>query len=313
MNSHQPRVRSLYRLTRLLASAALTLVCAGVMTSAASAGSLGPSNVQRAATAKVSAKALLALAPVPPGSTPIATWIAADGQELSGPMSLPAGRDQVDFTKFYLVANAARSLAWFHDVKVDGHAHSSWGTSGGPGSGNESEVSFSFAATSVLQQRVLEYSLLPVPQHRLEVRVDALVSYVARKSIYSVVARGAVKVVIVLNRGTNATHDRVSTYSTTSNATIDELISRVNDLPPALSGVYSCPADFGASLTLRFYRAGAPTPYAVVVADPGGCGLVTIRHYDALDAETGSTHVSGGYQFGQFIAKVFHITTLQAR
>ncbi len=312
MNTHRPPVLlALSHWAPLVISATLIAGTVGLVASVSSASSLGPTNAQRAATAKLSARSLLALAPVPPGSRSMATWIAADGQELSGPMSRPAGPDQVDFTKFYLVPDAARSLDWFHDVKIDGHVHSSWGTSGGPGSGNESEVAFSFSTTSVLQQRMLEYSLLPVPDHQLEVRVDALVSYAARKSIYSIVAGGAVKVAIVVNRGDNVKGDRVSKYATTSTTTIDELITRVNDLPPAISGVLSCPADFGASLTLRFYRAGATTPYAVVVADPGGCGTVTIRDYDAMDAQLGSTHVSGGYQLGQFIAKIFHITALQ--
>jgi hypothetical protein len=235
-------------------------------------------------------------------------------------MSLPAGRDQVDFTKFYLVPDATQSLAWFHNVKIHGLAHSSWGTSGGPGSGNESEVAFSFATTSVLQQRMLEYSLLPVAHHQLEVRVDALVSYLARKSIYSIIAPGAVRVGVVVNRGSNAKHNRVSSYSSTSATTIAKLINKVDALPPALSGVFSCPADFGASITLRFYRADATAPYAVVVADPGGCGSVFIRDYDALTTQagpttvvqTGSTHVSGGYGLGQLVAKIFHIATLQA-
>lgn len=306
-------LRPLFRFAPHAISAALLVSAFGATTSeSSSATSLGPSNAQRAATAKLNARSLLALAPVPQGSQAIATWIAADGQELSGPMSLPAGRDQVDFTKFYLVPDAARSLAWFHHVRIDGHAHSSWGSSGGPGSGNESEVAFSFATTSVLQQRMLEYSLLPVPHNQLEVRIDALVSYSARKSVYSIVASGAVKVAVVVNRGSNAKHDRVSKYATTNTRTITELVTKVNDLPPAMSGVFSCPADFGASITLRLFRAGATTPYAVVVADPGGCGSVTIRDYDAMDAEVGSTHVSGGYQLGQFIATTFHIATLQS-
>jgi hypothetical protein len=313
MSTHRlPVLRAFSRLALPAMSAALIVGALGATASVSSATSLGPSNAQRAATAKVSARSLLALAPVPQGSKPIATWIAADGQELSGPMSLPAGRDQVDFSKFYLVPDATQSLTWFHDVKIDGHAHSSWGTSGGPGSGNESEVAFSFSATSLLQQRMLEYSLLPVPHNQLEVRIDALVAYAARKSIYSIIAGGGVKVAIVVNRGSNAKHNRVSKYATTNTKTISELITRVNDLPPAMSGVFSCPADFGASITLRFYRAGATTPYAVVVADPGGCGSVTIRDYDAMDAQLGSTHVSGGYQLGQFIAKTFHIATLQS-
>ncbi|MFZ0769588.1 MAG: hypothetical protein WAM64_10270 [Acidimicrobiales bacterium] len=140
---------------------------------------------------------------------------------------------------------------------------------------------------------------------------DATARASARKSPYSIIASGAVKVVIVVNRGLNAKHDRISTFVTTNTTTISELRSKVNDLPPARTGVYFCPADFGASLTLRFFRAGATTPYAVVVADPGGCGSVMIRDYDAMDALMHSTYVSGGAALGSFVAKKFHIKTLE--
>jgi hypothetical protein len=271
----------------------------------------GPSNAHRAATARASARSLLALAPLPAGSKRLATWIASDGDELAGPMSLPSDRDQVDLTKYFLAPSAARALAWFNHEKVDGHARSSWGTSGGPGSGNESEFAFTFGSTAILQQRMLEYSLLPVAHGALEVRVDALVSWFAQKSRYSYVAGGAIKVVAVVNRGLNAKHDRVSTYSSDSTTTIAQLVTKVNDLPPMIESIMNCPFDVGASVTLRFFRAGATTPYAVVTADPGGCGTVTVNDYDAMDALTGSAHLAGGVALSKFVAATFDIKTLQ--
>lgn len=216
----------------------------------------------------------------------------------------------VDLSKFYLVPDATRALTWIHNEKIDGHASSGWGSSSGPGSGSETDVTFSFATNSILSQRTVEYSILPLAHNRLEVRVDALVTYLTKKSRYAIVASGAVKAVVVVDRGLNAKHDRFSTYSSTNTKTIDELLTKVNDLPPALSPGMMCPVDMGASITLRFYRAGATTPYAVVVSDSDGCGPVAIDSYDALDALMGSAHVSGGVGLSSFVAKTFDIKSL---
>jgi hypothetical protein len=291
------------------------LLCAalGLATSlpAVASTSLGPSNAYRAATARTSARSLLALAPLPQGSRALATWIPSDGDELAGPMSLPSDRNQVDLTKYVLAPDAAKALAWFHREKIKGHVRTSWGTSGGPGSGNETEFTFSLGSTSLLQQRLIEYSLLPVARDALEVRVDALVSWFARKSPYAIVASGAVKVIVVVNRGLNAKHDRTSTYASTNTNTIDELLAKINGLQPMIESIMNCPLDVGASVTMRFYRAGATTPYAVVVADPGGCGPVTVNAYDAMDTQIGSAHLAGGVTLSQFVAKKFGIKTLQ--
>lgn len=125
------------------------------------------------------------------------------------------------------------------------------------------------------------------------------------------IGSGATRVVVRLDRGLNATSaDRYATYATMNTKTIDAIISRVNRLPPPLSGVTMCPMDVGASLTLSFYR-NSSSPYAVVVADPGGCGTVTIRDYNAQDSLTGSAHASGGSAFSTFVAATFHIKNLQ--
>ncbi len=125
-----------------------------------------------------------------------------------------------------------------------------------------------------------------------------------------VVASGAVKVVVVVNRGFNAKSDRISTYVSTNATTIDLLLAKINHLPKPLVGVF-CPADFGASITMRFYRAGASTPYAVVVAQPGGCGGVAVRDYNAVDSLTRTGHFSGGGALGVIVAKRFHVKTLE--
>jgi len=65
----------------------------------------------------------------------------------------------------------------------------------------------------------------------------------------------------------------------TSTVTIDAIRSAVNATPVATPGVASCPLDVGARMTLSFWRARATGPYAVVVADPGGCGGVTITQW----------------------------------
>jgi hypothetical protein len=116
--------------------------------------------------------------------------------------------------------------------------------------------------------------------------------------------------VVQVNRGLNATTDRYSTYATTNVATIDAIIKHVNALPAPLSGTFSCPMDVGAKLTLSFYRHAAP-PYAVVVADPGGCGPVSIRDYNADRTLKGTAAASGGAAFSSYVAARFHITTLQ--
>jgi hypothetical protein len=121
---------------------------------------------------------------------------------------------------------------------------------------------------------------------------------------------GAVRIVVHVNRGLNAKADRRSTYATTNATTIRTIIERVNALPKAPSKGEMCPMDVGAKLTLSFYRHGA-TPYAIVVADPGGCGPVSVRDYNANDSLKSSADVGGGAAFSAYVGAQLHIKTLQ--
>jgi hypothetical protein len=124
------------------------------------------------------------------------------------------------------------------------------------------------------------------------------------------VQSGATRIVVHVNRGLNATANRYATYTTTSASLIEGIIERVNTLPTAPPMGEMCPMDVGATLTLSFYRHGTH-PYAVVVADPGGCGAVTLRSYNANDALNGSAARGGGAAFCAYVGARLHIKTLQ--
>lgn len=130
------------------------------------------------------------------------------------------------------------------------------------------------------------------------------------KSRGSDIGSGATRIVVHVNRGLNATANRYSTYTTSDSAMIAAIIKRVDALPKAPPMGEMCPMDVGAKLTLSFSRHGAP-PYAVVVADPGGCGAVSIRDYNANDTLDGSATAGGGAAFSAYVGSQLHIKTLQ--
>lgn len=107
------------------------------------------------------------------------------------------------------------------------------------------------------------------------------------------VAGGATRLIVSIDRGLTATSDRYGTTSSNDRALIERLIDGIDALPAPVSDVESCPADLGARVVLSFYRDGANRPYATVIADPGGCGDVTVITRDqgvrTLDRLSGGT------------------------
>lgn len=132
----------------------------------------------------------------------------------------------------------------------------------------------------------------------------------ARAATHAEVSPGASRLVVQVNRGLNAKTDRFSTYATTNATTIGAILKRVNALPKAPSLGEMCPMDVGAKLTLSFFRHGSKL-YAVVIADPGGCGPVTIHDYNASHRLSGSATLGGGAEFSTYVATQLHIKTLQ--
>jgi hypothetical protein len=124
------------------------------------------------------------------------------------------------------------------------------------------------------------------------------------------IGAGATRVLVLVDRGVNAKTDRYSRDATNNAAIIVALIDRVNALPKAPPPGEMCPMDVGAKLTLSFYRHAAK-PYAIVSADPGGCGPVSIRDYHANDSLASTATVGGGGAFSNYVAAQLHITTLE--
>jgi hypothetical protein len=125
------------------------------------------------------------------------------------------------------------------------------------------------------------------------------------------VSTGASRLVVLVDRGLNAKTDRYSTYATANAAIVGAIIDRVDALPAAPPSGEMCPMDVGAKLTLSFFRHSSK-PYAVVIADPGGCGPVDIHDYNANHTLTGSAILGGGAALSTYVATRLHIKTLQA-
>lgn len=294
-------------LSLVILVAALTFTVS-LMASSANASSLGPSNAQRKALATAEAPRLLTLATLPAGSTKLSAWIRADGKALLASGGTSGDPDQVRLTEYFLAPGGNRALNWLDAQKPEGGSYLGSGSSAGPGSDNVSFRSFSFHATPTFLTPQLQYSMLITPKGDLGLRVDADVTWTPQKSQYSLVPAGATKVVVIVNRGLNVKSGKITTVTTTDATTIPDFRLRVNQLPALSPGGRLCPVDVGASLTLRFFNAGASRPYAVVDADPGGCGIVKILLYRANDTLLGMTNVSGGFTFAKYVARKMGIT-----
>ncbi len=286
---------------RRLMVSALVLAMVNVA-GVATASTLGPTNAQRRTTAVLEARHLLATLTLPNGSRGVARNNPSINRTL---LSMGAGSidpDQVDLTRYYVVARGEWALNWFETHLPRGGTRTGWGTGSGPGQSTSHTLTFSFATPPNLSEAQLQYSMVIGSSGELGVRVDADVLWTPRKSSYALVASGAVKIVVTMDRGLNVTSHRVTTLTVTSPATIDLIRSAINAAPVAMPGVTSCPLDVGATMTLSFWRAGASGPFATVVADPGGCGDVTVTQWRGDGTRRGVGHDSGGGTIVRLVA-----------
>lgn len=267
-----------------------------------SAASLGPTNQQRQVLARTEAHHLVTLATLPAGSTRLASWTPALGPGLRGPAASPSAPDQVDLTHFYLAPGGVTTLSWLEGRWPRGGTLSGTGTGTGPGTPTVHSETFYYPSSSVLSQPQLEYTMLVTFQGQFELRVDAIVVWTPQKSRFSIVPGGATSAVITVDRGPDVKTNRVTTVTLTRSSMIDAMISKVNNLPVALPGISNCPLDLGASMTISFWRVGGTKPYAVVTADPSGCGSVNISEFGPTSALLGVGHDSNGQSLAKFVA-----------
>ncbi|HSN02560.1 MAG TPA: hypothetical protein VLS91_03655 [Acidimicrobiales bacterium] len=294
-------------LRSVVATLAVTLVTASAVTSLAAASTLGPTNAQRRALATFEARHLFTLVTLPSGSREVARSNPAIDRTLLSMGARSADPDQVDLTRFYLVTRGPWALNWLESHVPVGGTRSGWGTGSGPGQPTSHTLTFSFVGPPVLSSVQLQYSMVISPSGELGLRVDANVLWTPRKSPFSLIASGATKVVVTMDRGFNVRNGRVTTVTIDSRATIASIRTTLNGLPVATPGVASCPIDVGALMTLTFWRAGSTSPFAKVAADPGGCGAVTVSQLDSHGTVIGVGQDSGGWRFVRSVARELSI------
>jgi len=158
------------------------------------------------------------------------------------------------------------------------------------------------SGTSVLLQPEVVYIALAKANGTLEFSITTTVWWRSQKPALAVVPTGATKLIVKLNRGLNAKTDRTSSVTSTNKSQIASIIAHVNVLQEPSPLPVFCPADFNASLTMSFYRGSAKKPYSVVVADPAGCGSVTISQYNVAGTRTSASDVTGGVPLSKFVA-----------
>jgi hypothetical protein len=279
----------------MIALAAVSAVVATALPAYASTS--GPSNAARQALAQHEVTSLSDAAPLPPGSRQITATAAETTKPFSGDKNSVFPSNEVGTTKFYTAPSASASLSWLASQRLQGHSPSSSGSTGS----THAQIYF-LTGTSVLVQPEVVYIALAKTNGTLEFSVTSSVWWRSQKPALAVVPSGATKLIVKLNRGLNAKTDRTSSVTSTDKSQIASIIAHINALQEPSPLPTACPADFGASLTMSFYRGGAATPYATVVADPGGCGTVTVNQYDANHRRTSASDVAGGVPLAKFVA-----------
>jgi hypothetical protein len=282
-------------LRAVIGLAAVTAVFATALP--AYATNAGPSNTQRMTLAKHEITSLLSAAPLPSGSQQITAAVAEKTKPFTGAKSATYGGNEVGATKFYTAPSASASLAWLASQRLDGRTAPSQGASGT----THTQI-YVLSNTSVLEQPEVVYIASSRPNGTLEFSVTATVYWRSQKSASAVVKAGATKLTVKLNRGLNVKTDRTTSVTSNNKSQISSIIAHINALPVPSPLPMNCPLDVGASLTMSFYSGGATKPYAVVVADPGGCGPVTISSYNAAHVRTSAGDVAGGVALSKFVA-----------
>jgi hypothetical protein len=293
-----------FKAPRRLSVIALALAL-GATTLAVSAGASTSTNAQRQQVAERDVAALLKAAPHPAGSKQITAKAAETSRPFSGAKSTTYPGNEVGATQFFVAPSAQSALAWLKTQRLEGHAATSTGSSG-----TTSTQIYELANSSYLLEPKVLYVALAKPDGTLEFSVTASVWWRSPKTSQSVVAPRAAKLTVKLDRGLNAKKNRYQSVSTASAALISAVIKHIDVLGVASPLPTSCPMDVASSLTMSFYRAGTTTPYAVVKADPGGCGTVTVSQYNVDHQITSSSDLSGGRQLSSFVATQLRLTNI---
>ena len=281
----------------------LLVLSAAALTPCASAA--GSSNAQRQDVAERDIATLLGAAPLPHGSRQITAKVAESTKPFSAAKSISYPGNEVGATRFFVAPAAQSSLAWLKSQRLDGHDATGAGFSGA----TTTQI-YQLPNSSFLLEPQVVYVALTKSDGSLEFSVTATVWWQSPKTSGAIVAPHAAKLTVRLNRGLNDKKHRYQSASTTTSSLISSVTRRIDVLRVASPLPTSCPMDVGSSITMSFYHAGATHPYAVVTADPSGCGTVTVTQYNINHQVTSSSDLTGGRQLSSFVAAHFGLSNI---
>jgi hypothetical protein len=242
------------------------------LTSAKSPARPSPTPKQRAVA---DADSILASFPVPTGARKLSAAPIVENGVLKTAPQVPATPDLADKAEWWIAPGAPQSvLAW--EAKHVSHRFSTAGSgrSSGPGFVTWYQTFALPAIPGVLDSRELAITVAP-DGDKTAIRVDGQVTWLPARPAGEKVPAAAKAVTISMKLGLNQGGRKPPKPVTiTDRAKVSALKALINGLPLFPPGMYSCPADFGAGLTLTF-RASPGTPaLAVATVDLGGCGGV---------------------------------------
>ena len=268
--------RTAYRMALIAAGAALLAGCAALNGPASTPISISVSPArtpdvppQQTAEADVSARLLAFVAP--PGALRLGSAPAAAAELIEVP---PGGGNDVAATGWWTYPGTRQqAVAWLTAHAPRGGNGMVTGSSGSLRGGTQvDEVDYTMAGTALLQQRGLDVRLAAQGGGTL-LRVDAVDTWRPAHPASAVIPSGVTRLVLMADPGpTPGGRPTAPLATVTGPGPVAKVVALVNALPTAPVGKFSCPADFGAVLTVDFYRGSGTSPVAVAVDRMTGCG-----------------------------------------
>jgi len=214
---------------------------------------------------------IMASFPQPPGA--VHTGLIASLTEAG---ERPATPDLASVTRWWRVPGRPQGvLAW-----IRAHLPSGF-TADGTGRGNGSWIdTFALPAVpGVLTQRELVV-LATAYRGQTAIRVDAQVVWLPARSAAERVPADVTTITVtpVFGFNRNPRAKRLDhAFTVTDPAKVARIVALVNGLTRFPDGSFSCPAEFGGQMRLAFFTHPGRLAAARLIAEYGGCGVVSVR------------------------------------
>jgi hypothetical protein len=234
--------------------------------SAAATGSSSADDPHEAAAQREADRILTTFQP-PPGATKAARRPDPVPSGLQGPPQQSAALTQAISIAWYSTSQTPdQVLAW---VQAHRPAGSSWSGSGSGSQGPSFEI-FSYATPGS--------SLIVTPQSgsdgRTVIRLDASVIWTPSRPAGSRLGHDAPSVSVItvntLNPHNSLPASETRTLTATAPVVVHNVVDLLNNLQPQIPDIRNCAMDDGTRVRITL------PGLATVIADPGGCGAVTV-------------------------------------